>query len=280
MKLTFRTLEGLPIEDIVKLFNKIYEDYYWVTSHTVVSLHQVVLYMDISCSLSTIMYENQNPIGLSLIARRKGECWLYAFGIIPSKRGLGYGQLLLSEVMEKCRYAGSKSIGLEVLLQNKKARKLYYKNNFQKHCYLDAYATTSSLTVTNDTDIYCQHVTPQIAFQGIQKVNSPLVVWSRRKETLCRRNIQWLAAYSQGALIGLLVYNNQTSLSFYRFDIVDVEKAGLILNTLLFEAQKQNPHCVRKVAVNINDDDLVTQQLLYQAGFKRFMRQEFMIAKL
>src|SRR5207245_1225772 len=71
------------------------------------------------------------PVAFALLALRGDEGWIGGMGTIPAERRRGHGKQALSEVLEQARGHGAQSIRLEVIEQNKPARKLYEKLGFE-----------------------------------------------------------------------------------------------------------------------------------------------------
>ncbi len=277
MKIHYMPIDKADTEEILLLFNNIYADYYWPNQHTLASLQEIMSYMSIDGQLSVIMMIGKIPIGLALIARRKSRVWLYCFGIVPDKRQQGYGQALLDHIILQCQKSQIKQIGLEVLLQNNKARDLYYKYQFKRYCYLDSYSTMLPLKAGYYQEYQFQEKINKSVLIRLRKQQQN-VVWSRQYSTLLKRNINWSVAYYQTRPVAVLAYDSSNSLSLYRLDALDGYHAEKALHTLINVAQKNNPHCVRKVAVNINHDSVFENRVISNLGLKRFMRQEYLVA--
>ena len=277
MNVEYQSLKKINLESVLILFNKIYSDYYWPNQHTLNSLKQLMQYMNIDTGLSTVLLKNNKPIGLALIAKRDNNCWLYCFGIIPSNRGLGYGKNLLEYILKLIKENNILKMGLEVLLQNKKARQLYNKNGFKRYCYLDSYSLSGPIQPCSYKQYSHKDSLTEDAYLKYMQLNKMQDVWSRSYETLLKRKINWLTAYYKSEPVAILAYNNHKSLSIYRLDSLDQFHSERALHSLLNVAQLKNPQCSRKVAVNINHNNISENKILSCVGFKRFMRQEFLV---
>ncbi|QOR34033.1 GNAT family N-acetyltransferase [Clostridium sp. 'deep sea'] len=277
MNIEYLSLNNFDIESVLMLFNKVYSDYYWPNQHTLTSLSELIDYMNIDKCLSTIVTKNNKLIGLALVAKRESYSWLYCFGIIPSERNYGYGKQFLTYLLNINNNNNIKHMGLEVLLQNKRARNLYYKNGFKRYCYLDSYSLSGAMQVSKYQQYSYQETLTDEAYNKYQNLPKNNDVWSRRYNTLLKRKINWLTAYYKQEPVAILGYNNHKSLSIYRLDSLDQFHSERALHKLLDVAQINNPQCVRKVVVNISHNNIFENKIINCVGFKRFVRQEYLL---
>jgi len=86
-----------------------------------------------------ILEHGSQPVGYSILSIAAGEAHILNLCIDPGYRGLGYGERLLDELIERARYAEVATIFLEVRPSNASALKLYAKKGFRKIAKRPAY---------------------------------------------------------------------------------------------------------------------------------------------
>ena len=78
-------------------------------------------------------------VGYSILSVAAGEAHILNLCVDPTYRGLGYGDRLLDEVLERARRAEVTQIFLEVRPSNQNAISLYQKKGFRQIAYRPAY---------------------------------------------------------------------------------------------------------------------------------------------
>lgn len=79
------------------------------------------------------------PVGYSILSIAAGEAHILNLCVDPGFRGLGYGERLLDEIVERARYAEVAIVFLEVRPSNAHALALYRKKGFRKIAKRPAY---------------------------------------------------------------------------------------------------------------------------------------------
>ena len=74
---------------------------------------------------SLVAYEGDERVGMVALALRGEAGWCGGLGVVPERRGRGFGRLLMEELMKNAREAGVRRLSLEVLAGNTAARRLY-----------------------------------------------------------------------------------------------------------------------------------------------------------
>lgn len=79
------------------------------------------------------------PVGYGILSIAAGEAHVLNLCIDPDYRGLGYGEHLLDEVLDRARLAEVAAVFLEVRPSNASALSLYRKKGFRKIAKRPAY---------------------------------------------------------------------------------------------------------------------------------------------
>ncbi len=274
------SLETIDRARFVTLFNEVYSDYFWPTTHDLTSLNETFTYMNIDNQLSAVLWIADEPVGFALVARGDDVCWLYSLGICPPYRGCGYGKIVLEHILQLAKQVGMVQMGLEVLLQNQVARHLYRTYGFRRYCLLDSYQLSGAVKAGTVELWRCRSVASSEAaaiWHQLDDQKERAVVWSLRREVLLRRNLNWVACYDRQHPIGLLAYSNEAPLVYYRLLIEENQDYWAIGQALLAWVGKAAGD---QYMINVNAPDQELQRLLRNVGFQRFMRQEYLICDL
>ena len=85
--------------------------------------------------LSICAAGRERPIGMVWYEMREDDgrksAFIYDFRIDEAERGKGYGKETLARIDERLRSLGARSVGLNVLGHNQRARALYEKHGFK-----------------------------------------------------------------------------------------------------------------------------------------------------
>lgn len=74
---------------------------------------------------SRIAYEGDELAGMVTLAIRGEAGWCGGLGVVPERRGRGFGRVLTQELLKSARAAGVRRLTLEVLVGNTAAKRLY-----------------------------------------------------------------------------------------------------------------------------------------------------------
>lgn len=118
--------------ELATLFNRSFEDYFMPIEFNEEHFSIFVARDEIELSLSRVLMEGDQPIGLGLIAVRGKNSRLAAMGIAKDWRNRGAGQWLLEGLMTEARQRGNVRMWLEVISKNEPAVHLYEKFGFKK----------------------------------------------------------------------------------------------------------------------------------------------------
>lgn len=118
-------------QDLVDILNRGFEDYFVPITFHVAAFLNMVRKDGIDLTASRVVVEDDQPIGIALIARRGWACRLAAMGIAKEYRGTGAGSWCMAQIIQEARQRGEREMLLEVIEQNEPAVHIYKKCGFQ-----------------------------------------------------------------------------------------------------------------------------------------------------
>jgi GNAT superfamily N-acetyltransferase len=74
---------------------------------------------------SLIAYEGGEVMGMAALAVRADVGWVAGLGVVPARRGRGFGHVLMAALLGRARACGLRRLSLEVLASNTAARRIY-----------------------------------------------------------------------------------------------------------------------------------------------------------
>jgi ribosomal-protein-alanine N-acetyltransferase len=86
-----------------------------------------------------VLEHGGQTVGYSILSIAAGEAHILNLCVDPAYRGLGYGERLLDEIVNRARYAEVAAVFLEVRPSNANALSLYRKKGFVKIAKRPAY---------------------------------------------------------------------------------------------------------------------------------------------
>ena len=131
MNLDIRPASNYPIPDLVQLLNLSFESYL-VPIHFDIPYFLNMLRKDnVDPIFSRVLFAEDKPAGIGLIARRGWTCRLAAMGITKDMRGKNAGRWFMEYLIQEARDRNDREMVLEVIEQNEPAVRLYQKCGFQ-----------------------------------------------------------------------------------------------------------------------------------------------------
>jgi ribosomal protein S18 acetylase RimI-like enzyme len=123
--------DSIDFDALTELFNAAYSDYFVPLRLDPKGLEFTIAICDIDLAASRVALEGGEPAAFAFVAQRGDEGWIGGMGTVPSQRRRGVGRAALQAVLDDARGRGAASIRLEVIEQNKPARRLYDKLGFR-----------------------------------------------------------------------------------------------------------------------------------------------------
>lgn len=132
--ITLGSAQDLPRPALTDVLNRAFSDYIVPLQITTDDLDSMIERDDILLDRSLVAYDAGNPVGVALVAARPGRggtrTRLASMGVAPEGRRNGTGRLLLRRVIDAARTGGSRTLHLEVFVNNTPARTLYESAGF------------------------------------------------------------------------------------------------------------------------------------------------------
>ena len=128
---SFKSALSFSIPEIAALFMRGFEGYFVPVQMTDAALQTMIRRDGVDMAESRVLFRDDQPIGVALIARRGWTCRLAAMGIVTEARNGGVGTWAMKQLIEEARVRGEKEMLLEVIEQNMAGVKLYRKVGFE-----------------------------------------------------------------------------------------------------------------------------------------------------
>ena len=121
----FVSAATVSLEAFAAAFTAGFEGYAVPISVDAVWLARRVRYEHHDLLNSLIAFEDDEAVGVAMLAARGTRGWCCGFGVVPRWRGRGLARRLMSELVTRARASGLRRLSLEVLHGNTAALRLY-----------------------------------------------------------------------------------------------------------------------------------------------------------
>ena len=128
---SFKSALSFSIPEIAALFTRGFEGYFVPVQMTDAGLQTMIRRDGVDLAESRVLFKDDQPIGVALIARRGWTSRLAAMGIVTEARNGGVGTWAMKQLIEEARVRDEKEMLLEVIEQNTAGVKLYQKVGFK-----------------------------------------------------------------------------------------------------------------------------------------------------
>lgn len=128
---SFKSALSFSIPEIAALFTRGFEGYFVPVQMTDAALQTMIRRDGVDLAESRVLFKDDQPIGVALIARRGWTSRLAAMGIVTEARNGGVGTWAMKQLIEEARVRAEKEMLLEVIEQNTAGVKLYQKVGFK-----------------------------------------------------------------------------------------------------------------------------------------------------
>lgn len=211
--------DSVDLDELTGLFNLAYSDYFVPLRLDRAGLEFTIAVCDIDLAASRVALESGEPVAFAFLALRGDEGWIGGMGTIAAHRRRGHGKRALSEVLEQARGRGAKSVRLEVIEQNKPARKLYEKLGFEHERELGVWILDSAPPEITKA----QPAEPDEAHAWIKANRRAQEPWQRADETVGHMRDRGLsvegltvddrgaALYREGGVLQLAARDDKTA---------------------------------------------------------------------
>ncbi len=131
MDFDLQPASDLPLPDLLQTLNRGFEEYPVPIHLSLSQFIDMVRKDSIDLTASRVLFADNKPQGVALIARRGWTSRLAAMGIVIESRNRGAGSWLMEKLIREARERGDHEMTLEVIEQNDPAVHLYEKFGFQ-----------------------------------------------------------------------------------------------------------------------------------------------------
>lgn len=271
----FKKASEVPKVTIVDLVNNTFKDYTVPVNWTITSFEYDIRENSVSLEDSYIVYEDNNPIGFSLVSVRGARGRIDAFGFLKEYRLKGYGSELLYYTTEKLKWKGITKVTLEVVDEETSAKKFYLKHGFKEKRilesfikYIDKIEYPKFKYVQTDYKYVHDRAVEALHYIG-RKPN-----WQREPKTLelSRDRYQMERITSKGFTIGYVVWGTTKEGAFIVdiSPIIDESKYVEIVEDFLNRLAHMNFKSV--TIVSLPEDDIL-YSIIKDKEFTPFLKQ-------
>jgi GNAT superfamily N-acetyltransferase len=226
--------DSIDFDALTALFNAGYSDYFVPLRLDRAALEFTLAVCDVDLGASRVALENGEPAAFAFLGLRGDEGWIGGMGTAPPHRRRGLGEAALREVLDEARRRGAASVRLEVIEQNRPARKLYKKLGFEHVRDLGVWTLgTAPPRVTNAQPASFDDAHAWIAANRAQQ--EP---WQRADETVAHLRergvgIDGMTFERDGEIAGALLYQHGQGLpGVTQFAARDEQAAAHLLTAL------------------------------------------------
>jgi ribosomal protein S18 acetylase RimI-like enzyme len=125
-----KAADNVSFYDFIRAFNQAYADYYTDIVLNERSMNGLILRDAIDLSASVAAVDGDRIVGVAMLAIRGTSGWIGGVGVVPSRRGQGIGRAMMDYLLDKAKQRGLERVYLEVIIDNKRAFKLYNSLGF------------------------------------------------------------------------------------------------------------------------------------------------------
>src|ERR1041385_6313223 len=129
--LTLTAWEGLSHGEMSDLFNRVYEGYEVPLHVDAGAIRFMEEALDLIPERSVVAWRDGRSVGVALLGVRGTRGWVGGMGVETAARRQGIGERLMRTLIDSARAAGVRTLGLEVLEPNRRAKALYEKLGFR-----------------------------------------------------------------------------------------------------------------------------------------------------
>ncbi|MCK3686112.1 GNAT family N-acetyltransferase [Maribellus sp. YY47] len=269
----FQTLENLTINELTKLFNRAFEEYFVPINLTPEILSEKMMSEDVLPDHSMGMFTGGRPVGFMLHAIRKVNNQTVAYnaatGVLKAFRGQKATLKMYEQLIPLLRDKKVAEIELEVISENIPAIKSYTAAGFKKVATLECFkGKPISALINHDVEIR-EIVRPDFSTLDTFRTWEPS--WQNASATLQKLDsVTVYGAYLQGELAGFLA-GNLPKARILQFAVAPKFRRQKIGSTLFRYFYDKTGNEIN--TNNIDDPGRETQVFLEKIGMKHFLSQ-------
>ncbi len=149
MNFTYPSVLEHGLESAAAVLTRGFSDYFVPIQISPAGFLTMVRQDSVDLELSRVILNDDEPVGVALIARRGWTSRLAAMSIVPGARGKGIGAQCVNQLLDDARARGDHAMTLEVIEQNAPAVRLYEKCGFKKMRRLIGFSEQPKISETN-----------------------------------------------------------------------------------------------------------------------------------
>jgi len=120
------------VEELVDAYNQTRVDYIVPMPMNAARLREYIRNYDVDLDLSAVAVLGDQILGLAMLGVRSGHTWITRLGVLPVRRRLGTGQLLMECLIAHSRRLRVPYVVLDVIKNNVPALRLFLKLGFRE----------------------------------------------------------------------------------------------------------------------------------------------------
>lgn len=129
---SYKSLNNISSVEVIKLVNDVFKDYIVPINWNLKTFEKDVKEYSISLDDSFVCYDDEKPIGFSIVSHRGELGRIDSIGVLPEYRGAGIASEIIYRTIENLKWKGVKKIVLEVEENEKRAINFYKKHGFKE----------------------------------------------------------------------------------------------------------------------------------------------------
>ncbi len=269
-----KTLEGIDLKEILKIFNDSFSDYFVPFKLTEEQLTSKMLVDKTDLSLSIGVFENGKLIAFILhgfdTINNQNVIYNGGTGVIPEKRGLGLTKQMYLFILPLLAKKGINKLMLEVISENIQAIKSYDKFGFKVKRELLCYKGEVEVSNPNNN----------IEIKELQNYNWELMesfwdiypTWQNSKSVVneLKYNNTSLGAYIENQLVGYVIYN-PTNKRIQQIAVSKYFRKKRIASTLILELTEKYGNTLS--IINVDKRSNVVNDFFNKIGLENNLEQ-------
>jgi ribosomal protein S18 acetylase RimI-like enzyme len=170
MTLQLKPASEFPLSQLADLMTRSFEGYFVPINITESALLSMLKRDSIDLTSSRVMMNENEPVGIALIARRGWTSRLAAMGILSEGRNQSLGTQTMQKLIEEAKERQDKEMILEVIEQNTAGVKLYEKVGFKKVRRLVGYKIENPQVESNEElkEIDIRELARLVTYHGLK----------------------------------------------------------------------------------------------------------------
>ncbi|WP_273566752.1 GNAT family N-acetyltransferase [Maribacter halichondriae] len=273
-EMEIKTLEGIDLKEILKIFNDSFSDYFVPFKLTEEQLTSKMLVDKTDLSLSIGVFENGKLIAFILhgfdTINNQNVIYNGGTGVIPEKRGLGLTKQMYLFILPLLAKKGINKLMLEVISENIQAIKSYDKFGFKVKRELLCYKGEVEVSNPNNN----------IEIKELQNYNWELMesfwdiypTWQNSKSVVneLKYNNTSLGAYIENQLVGYVIYN-PTNKRIQQIAVSKYFRKKRIASTLILELTEKYGNTLS--IINVDKRSNVVNDFFNKIGLENNLEQ-------